>query len=159
MKVKYTVFFLTLAAVILVDQFAKIYVDATMSLGQSIPVIDGLFNITFVKNPGAAFGFLANASPFFRSFFLVAVTVIAIILILYFVAKNSATELLLTFSLALIMGGAVGNLIDRVRYGEVIDFLDFYLGSFHWPAFNAADTAITLGALVLLYEIFKRRSA
>lgn len=159
MKLKYTVFFLTLAAVILVDQFVKIYVNATMSLGQSIPVIDGLFNITFVKNPGAAFGFLANASPFFRSFFLIAVTVIAIMLILYFVAKNSATELLLTFSLSLIMGGAVGNLVDRVRYGEVIDYLDFYLGSFHWPAFNAADAAITLGALLLLYEIFKRRGA
>jgi len=159
MKAKYTVFFLTLAAVILVDQFTKIYVNATMSLGQSIPVIDGLFNITFVKNPGAAFGFLAEASPLFRSFFLIAVTVIAIILILYFVAKNSAAELLLTFSLSLIMGGALGNLVDRVRYGEVIDYLDFYIGSFHWPAFNAADTAITLGALLLLYEIFKRRSA
>ncbi len=158
MKTKYIIFFVTLAAVVLLDQFLKAYIGATMNLHESIPVIDGYFNITYVKNPGAAFGFLANSAPEFRSLFLITVTVIAIVLILYFISKNTAKEVLLTFSLSLILGGAVGNLIDRIRFGEVTDYLDFYISSYHWPAFNVADSAISLGALVLVVEIFRRRT-
>ena len=158
MKTKYIIFFVTLAAVVLLDQFLKAYIGATMNLHESIPVIDGYFNITYVKNPGAAFGFLANSAPEFRSLFLITVTVIAIVLILYFISKNTAKEIFLTFSLSLILGGAVGNLIDRIRFGEVTDYLDFYISSYHWPAFNVADTAISLGALVLIVEIFRRRT-
>ncbi|MEA3470839.1 MAG: signal peptidase II, partial [Thermodesulfobacteriota bacterium] len=140
------------------DQFLKAYIGATMNLHESIPLIEGYFNITYVKNPGAAFGFLSNASPQFRSLFLITVTVIAIVLILYFISKSTAKEVFLTFSLSLILGGAVGNLIDRIRFGEVTDFLDFYISSYHWPAFNVADSAISLGALVLVVEIFRRRT-
>jgi signal peptidase II len=129
-----------------------------MNLHESIPVIEGYFNITYVKNPGAAFGFLSNASPQFRSLFLISVTVIAIVLILYFISKNTSKEVFLTFSLSLILGGAVGNLIDRIRFGAVTDFLDFYISSYHWPAFNVADSAISLGALVLVVEVFRRRT-
>ena len=157
MKTKYIIFFVTLAAVVLLDQFLKAYIGATMNLHESIPVIEGYFNITYVKNPGAAFGFLANSAPEFRSLFLIGVTVIAIVLILYFISKSTAKEVFLTFSLSLILGGAVGNLIDRIRFGEVTDYLDFYISSYHWPAFNVADSAISLGALVLVVEIFKRR--
>ncbi len=158
MKTKYIIFFVTLAAVVLLDQFLKAYIGATMNLHESIPVIDGYLNITYVKNPGAAFGFLANSAPEFRSLFLITVTVIAIVLILYFISKNAAREVLLTFSLSLILGGAVGNLIDRIRFGEVTDYLDFYISSYHWPAFNVADSAISLGAIVLVVEIFRRRT-
>ncbi len=158
MKTKYIIFFVTLAAVVLLDQFLKAYIGATMNLHESIPVIDGYFNITYVKNPGAAFGFLANSAPEFRSLFLITVTVIAIVLILYFISKNTAKEVLLTFSLSLILGGAVGNLIDRIRFGEVTDYLDFYISSYPWPAFNVADSAISLGAIVLVVEIFRRRT-
>jgi signal peptidase II len=157
-KTKYIIFFVTLAAVVLLDQFLKAYIGATMNLHESIPVIEGYFNITYVKNPGAAFGFLANSAPEFRSLFLIGVTVIAIVLILYFISKSTAKEVFLTFSLSLILGGAVGNLIDRIRFGEVTDYLDFYISSYHWPAFNVADSAISLGALVLVVEIFRRRT-
>ena len=158
MKTKYIIFFVTLTAIVLLDQFLKAYIGATMNLHESIPIIEGYFNITYVKNPGAAFGFLANSAPEFRSLFLISVTVIAIVLILYFISKNTAKEVFLTFSLSLILGGAVGNLIDRIRFGEVTDYLDFYISSYHWPAFNVADSAISLGALVLVVEIFRRRT-
>lgn len=157
MKTKYIIFSITSTVIILLDQFSKVYIHSIMSLHESVPVIEGFFNVTYVKNPGAAFGFLSNASPAFRSFFLVAVTFIAILLILYFISKSKAKEVFLTFSLSLILGGAVGNLIDRVRVGEVTDFLDFYVASYHWPAFNIADSAISVGAIILLIEIFKRR--
>jgi len=157
-KTKYIIFFVTLAAVVLLDQFFKAYIAATMRLHESIPIIEGYFNITYVKNPGAAFGFLANSAPEFRSLFLISVTVIAIVLILYFISKNTAKEVFLTFSLSLILGGAVGNLIDRIRFGAVTDYLDFYISSYHWPAFNVADAAISLGALILVVEIFRRRT-
>jgi signal peptidase II len=157
-KTKYIIFFITLAAVVLLDQFLKAYIGATMKLHESIPVIEGYFNITYVKNPGAAFGFLANSAAEFRSLFLISVTVIAIVLILYFISKSTAKEVFLTFALSLILGGAVGNLIDRIRFGEVTDYLDFYISSYHWPAFNVADSAISLGALILVVEIFKRRT-
>jgi signal peptidase II len=157
-KTKYIIFFVTLAAVVLLDQFLKAYIGGSMNLHESIPVIEGYFNITYVKNPGAAFGFLANSAPEFRSLFLISVTVIAIVLILYFISKSTEKEVFLTFSLSLILGGAVGNLIDRIRFGEVTDYLDFYISSYHWPAFNVADSAISLGALVLVVEIFRRRT-
>jgi signal peptidase II len=129
-----------------------------MRLHESIPVIQGFFNITYVRNPGAAFGFLADASPLFRSIFFVAVTVLAIILVVHYIWKSRAEEPFLTFALALILAGAVGNLIDRVRLGEVIDFLDVYIGSYHWPAFNVADSAISVGAVILFIELTRRVS-
>ena len=157
-KKRYAFFFIILVAVLTLDQWTKFYIDSVMSLHDSFPLIKGLFNITYVRNPGAAFGFLANASPAFRSIFFISVTVIAIVLILYFVAKNRRADLLLISSLSLILSGAVGNLIDRVRFGEVIDFLDVYLGSYHWPAFNVADSAISIGAVLLILEMFKKRT-
>jgi signal peptidase II len=127
-----------------------------MQLHDSFPVIQGFFSITYVRNPGAAFGFLAGALPLFRYIFFVAITVTAIVLILYYIRKSKAEELRLTFSLSLILSGAIGNLIDRIRFGEVIDFLDVYLGSYHWPAFNVADSAISVGAVILFMELIKR---
>jgi signal peptidase II len=128
-----------------------------MLLHDSMPIINGLFNFTYVKNPGAAFGFLAGAPPFFRSVFFIGVTVAAIMLILYYIRKTKTEEPLLTASFSLIMGGAVGNLIDRVRFGEVIDFLDLYIGPHHWPAFNIADSAISVGAILLVYDMIHRK--
>jgi signal peptidase II len=157
-KNRYIIFLTIVVSVIVVDQWTKFYVDSVMSLHDSFPVIKGLFNITYVKNPGAAFGFLAGASSLLRSIFFISVTAIAILLILYFIAKNRKEGLLLISSLSLILSGAVGNLIDRLRFGAVIDFLDVYLGSYHWPAFNVADSAITVGAVLLVLEMFKKRA-
>jgi signal peptidase II len=148
---------ITLGTVLLLDQITKMYVSSIMFLHDSFSVIDGFFNITYVRNPGAAFGFLADSSPAFRSVFFVAMAIIAILLILFLIMKAEDEELLFTFSLSLILGGAVGNLIDRVRFGEVIDFLDFYLASYHWPAFNVADTSISCGAVLLVFGMIKRK--
>jgi len=152
---KYFLFFVTTVPVILLDQITKTYISSTMSLHESFVVIEGLFNITYIRNPGAAFGFLRGVSPIFRHVFFLSVAMIALLLILYYIWKSR--ELPLTFSLSLILAGAVGNLIDRVRFGEVIDFLDVYIGSYHWPAFNAADSAISIGAAILILIMFKRR--
>jgi len=153
---KYLLLGVTTGLILLLDQITKFYVDSSMRLHETIPVIQGLFSITYVRNPGAAFGFLADASPLFRSIFFVAVTILAIILVVHYIWKSKAEEPFLTFALSLILSGAVGNLIDRVRLGEVIDFLDVYIGSYHWPAFNVADSAISVGAVIVFIEITRR---
>lgn len=155
LKKKYIIFFATVALIVLLDVLTKAYISSTMFLHESFPVIEGFFNITYVRNPGAAFSFLADAPAAFRSIFFVTVTSLAILCILYYVAKDKFENPLMTFGLSLIMSGAVGNLIDRVRLGEVIDFIDVYIGSYHWPAFNVADSAISVGAFLLLLEIFR----
>jgi len=155
----YTLFFIPLIVIVGLDQFTKWYVSSVMSLHESYPVIDGLFSITYVRNPGAAFGFLANAAPLFRSVFLIAVSTAAILMILYYLARNRAAGTVLICALSLIVGGAAGNLIDRVMLGSVIDFLDLYAGSWHWPAFNVADSAISVGAVLLIIELFRKRRA
>jgi len=153
---KHGIFLMTLLLVVGLDQISKIYVSSVMYLHASHPVIDGFFNITYVRNPGAAFGFLANAAPMFRSLFLIIVSAAAIAMILWFLAKNKSAGMLLTFALSLILGGAVGNLLDRIRFGSVVDFLDFYIASWHWPAFNVADSAISVGAVLLIAEMLRR---
>ena len=155
MERRHIIPFVVMALVVPLDQITKFYISSSMSLHDSFPVIDGLFNITYVRNTGAAFGFLAKASPMIRCTFLIAVTVAVILLIIYYIWKIKAEEKLFVFPLSLILGGAVGNLIDRVHFGYVIDFLDFYIGSYHWPAFNVADSAISIGAIILIFEVLK----
>ncbi|MDD5722365.1 MAG: signal peptidase II [Syntrophales bacterium] len=150
-------FFITLVLVVGLDQLSKWYISSGMSLHASYPVIDGFFNITYIRNPGAAFGFLANAAPLFRSGFLIVVSAAAIVMVLFFLARDRSAGGLLVCALSLITGGAVGNLIDRVRFGNVVDFLDVYIGSYHWPAFNVADSAISIGAVLLAVEMFRRK--
>lgn len=156
MNKKYALFSVTAIVILILDQITKAYIDKTMLLHDSIPVIQGFFSITYVRNPGAAFGILAGAPPFFRYIFFVGVTVAAVLLILHYLRRSKAEERLMTLCLSLIIAGAVGNLIDRLRFGEVIDFLDVYLGSHHWPAFNVADSAISVGAVILFIELIRR---
>ena len=157
MKKKYLILCATVAAVVLLDFITKAYIDSHMSLHESFVVIGGLFNITYVRNPGAAFSFLATASAGFRSVFFLAVTVLAIILVLYYIAKSKTEEPLMIFALSLILSGALGNFIDRMRLGEVIDFIDVHLGAYHWPAFNVADSAISVGAVLLVMDMMRKR--
>jgi signal peptidase II len=142
---------LSLLAVIL-DQASKLAIAGTMKLYQSIPVMP-LFKLTYVHNTGAAFSFLSEAGGWQRWFFaglaLMISTVIAV-----WLARLKKHETLLAVALALVLGGAVGNLIDRLAYGYVIDFLDVYYNDLHWPAFNIADSAITLGVILMLVESF-----
>ena len=157
MKKTYWIFGLLAGIVVVLDQVTKYMIYTGMRLHDSFPVIDGFFNITYVRNPGAAFGFLSTAHPSFRAVFFICVTVAAVVLILYYLRISRAKSLALAASLALILGGAIGNLIDRVRFGEVVDFLDVYVGAHHWPAFNVADSAITVGAVLLVLGMMKKK--
>jgi signal peptidase II len=152
MKTNRTILAITLLLVIILDQLTKLYIDRTMKLYQSIPVIDGLFSITYLRNKGAAFSFLSDAS--WRLPFFILATVIAVIAILVAFGKLRADQRFAACSLTLILSGAIGNLIDRVRMGEVIDFLDVYWKNHHWPAFNVADSAICVGVAMLALDMF-----
>lgn len=142
---------LTLLAIVL-DQGSKLMVDSSMQLYQSIPLLP-FFKLTYVHNTGAAFSFLAQAGGWQRWFFAGLALVISVIIAVW-LSRLQKHETLLAVSLSLILGGAVGNLIDRLAYGYVIDFLDVYYDTWHWPAFNIADSAITLGVVLMLLESF-----
>ncbi|MFA6052887.1 MAG: signal peptidase II [Methylobacter sp.] len=142
---------LSLLALIL-DQASKLAVDGVMQLYQSIPIMP-YFNLTYVHNTGAAFSFLSEAGGWQRWFFAGLALVISIV-IAFWLARLKRHETLLAIALALVLGGAIGNLIDRLVYGYVIDFLDVYYQDWHWPAFNIADSAITLGVILMLAESF-----
>ena len=153
MKPNSRIFAVVTAASLVIDQATKILVDRTMELYQSIPVIDGLFSITHVRNRGAAFSFLSNFD--YRRPFFVAITLVAMIAIIVTFRKLRDDQRLAAVSLSLIFSGAVGNLIDRVRLGEVIDFLDVYWQTHHWPAFNVADSAICVGVALLALDMIR----
>ncbi len=137
---------------LILDQWSKQIVDGSMQLFQSIPIMP-YFNLTYVHNTGAAFSFLSQAGGWQRWFFAgLALTVSVIITV--WLARLKKHETLLAVALSLVLGGAVGNLVDRLLYGYVIDFLDVYYQDWHWPAFNIADSAITLGVALMLAESF-----
>lgn len=143
--------------VVAADQYTKWLVMTRFMLHETVPVISGFFNLTYLHNTGAAFGLLAGANPAWRVSFFVGVACAALIFILFAFQQYRQRGRLYLIVFSLISGGAVGNLLDRVRYGSVVDFLDFYLGSYHWPAFNVADSAIVVGVgLFLLAGFFDR---
>lgn len=152
MQRKYRLFLITAAVVFGLDRITKAVAEAALRPGEFKAVIPGFFNIVYVLNKGAAFGMLNRGDIQWQRWFFIIATLIAMVLILYFVKTTRPHERLALFGLGLIFGGAVGNLIDRIYVGEVFDFLDFYLGPYHWPAFNIADSGITVGAgLLVLY--------
>jgi len=139
--------------VVVLDQITKWLVLSQLPLYHAVEVIPGFFNLTHIRNPGGAFGFMATGSQGVRNLLFVGVSVAAMGLIAYFYRSTPKSHPFLASSLAMIFGGAVGNLIDRLRFGEVVDFLDFYIGSAHWPAFNVADSAITIGITVFVAHV------
>jgi signal peptidase II len=151
MKPRYTLFATIAIVGILIDQITKIAVDRSMQLFDSIPIVEHFFHLTYVRNRGAAFSFLSNAS--WRLPFFISVSIIAAIVILVAFQKMRDDQKLAHTSLALIFSGAVGNLIDRVRLGEVIDFLDAHWYRHHWPAFNVADSLICVGVFLLAIDM------
>ncbi len=136
------------------DQLTKFLVVQHLHLGALVSVIPGGFNLVHIRNRGAAFGLLSSLSPEFAWLFFIFTTLLVLLVVGYLWYKLPADNRLATLGYSLILAGALGNLIDRVRLGEVIDFLDFYLGRYHWPAFNVADTLVCLGAGVLIWVIF-----
>ena len=142
------------AAIVVVDQLSKFAILRSLSFGERIAVVPGLFDLTLVYNGGAAFSFLAGASGWQRWFFT-GLGIAAAIFIVWLLARHGSQRLF-AFALALILGGAIGNVIDRVAHGQVVDFLLVYWQRFHWPAFNVADSAITVGAALLIIDELRR---
>lgn len=152
---KYALVFGVAAAIVLLDQLTKVYIREHLGLYDSIIVFDSFFHITHLQNPGAAFGLLADAHSSLRIPFFLIVGAFAIAALTYFVRRVDEERLLLLASLGAILGGAIGNLVDRVWFGAVTDFLDFHVNGYHWPAFNVADSGITVGMVILiLYSLF-----
>lgn len=140
-------------SVLILDQITKVYIDTVFHLYESVIIIPDFFSITYVRNPGAAFGLFAGQSSFFRTVFFSCVSLVALSflgMMVYQVPQDDRWQMI---SLSLLLGGAMGNIVDRVRMGEVIDFLDFYIGTYHWPVFNVADSAITVGVTLLMLHL------
>ncbi len=156
MKRKYWVLLIVCFWILFADQWTKHLIQQRLMLHQRIEVISGFFNLVHVRNPGGAFGIFSGGKGGLGSLLFVAVSLIAIGSILFFFVRLRKDEKALALSFSLVLGGAIGNLIDRFRYGEVVDFLDFSLCSFHWPAFNIADSAICVGIGLMAIELLIR---
>ncbi len=146
------IFFLISLGIVAADQITKWWVLSFIPLDEGINAIPGLVNIVHARNPGAAFGIMSQHSSTFRWVFLVAVSVCALLIVLWLVVSSQDLSPGLLIGYSLFFGGAAGNLIDRTRFGEVIDFVDVFVGQYHWPAFNVADSALCMGVgLFALY--------
>jgi len=143
--------------VILLDQATKLWIQNHMVLYTTRPVLPDFFNIVYVLNRGAAFGFLNRSDIAWQTYFFFAATALAVMIIVHLLRLARDDDRLLIIGLGSILGGAIGNLIDRIKTGEVVDFLDFYWKNYHWPAFNVADIAIFLGSLALLAAFYRMR--
>jgi len=149
------VYLLLAAAVVVLDQISKRVVASVLQLHDSREIVGGLLSLTHVRNRGAAFGFLSNAELPYQSVLFAALSVLALGAIAVYAIKLPASQGWPQVALALIMGGAVGNLIDRLAYGYVIDFVDVYWRSYHWPAFNVADSCISVGVGMLILDLLR----
>jgi len=157
LSVKWKIVSVWLAVILVLDQVTKFLVDRWMPLHHSIPIIDNLFSLTYVRNTGAAFGIFAGSHEAFRLPFLILVSIAALGFVLLMLKRLPEEQTGLITALAFIVGGALGNLIDRILYGEVIDFLDVYWSHYHWPAFNVADSFITIGVIITLFYLIKAK--
>lgn len=146
-------YLLITASVVLLDQVTKHAIDQAMTLYQSIDVVSGVFSLTYVRNRGAAFGFLSAADLPYQAALFSIVSLIALAAIVYYALSIPVSDRLPQIALALIAGGAIGNLIDRMWLGYVIDFLDFYWETHHWPMFNIADSCISTGVGLLVVDM------
>jgi len=153
-------YFLFIAAlVLLLDRITKWAVAANIAPHVSVSVIPGFFSLTHVENTGAAFGLFAESPVQWKVAALVSFSILALIVVSALLWKNGHSLTTTSIGLSLILGGAMGNLWDRMVSGHVVDFLDFYMGNYHWPAFNVADSAIVIGAILLVSEIVFAKSA
>ncbi len=143
--------------VVVLDQSSKQLAEASLLVFERVPLLPG-FNLTLVYNEGAAFSFLSDQGGWQRWFFVILATVVTLVLV-FWLSRLKRGERLIAIALGLIIGGALGNLIDRMFWGHVIDFIDLYYGQWHWPAFNVADSAITLGVVFIFLDALRGRSS
>ncbi len=140
------------------DQLTKYLAELHLAGSQPVRLIDGLLNFTLVYNPGAAFGMFSSLPPAWRRATLGIVSLIALTVVLRFLRHEAKNDRISQYALIAILSGAVGNIIDRLRYDAVVDFIDFYIGKYHWPAFNIADSAISIGVTLLLFRFVFRKA-
>lgn len=152
-------YFLFILLILIVDQFSKFLIIRNVPLFSELTIIPHFFNLTHVHNRGAIFGFFSQSGSQLVYYLLMLASFVALCLVIYYFFKTSAKETFSEISLSLILAGALGNLIDRIFRGYVIDFLDFKVREWHWPSFNIADSCVSIGALFLIFILFfKRRS-
>jgi signal peptidase II len=150
---RYRLLLIVSPVLLIFDQWTKLLVDSRFYLYESVPLIDNFLALTYVRNKGAAFGILSDSA--IRIPFFITVSCVALIGILWYLRHIEVSQKLQQWAMTLIFSGALGNLIDRIRLGEVIDFLDVHWYEHHWPAFNVADSAITIGVGLLLIDLWK----
>jgi signal peptidase II len=151
-------YLLVSVGVLFLDRITKTLVENHLPLYQSETIIPGYFDLTHTRNTGVAFGFLANTQSAWVPYFLTFISAIALVIILFFSLRQSVGNWKLRWGLMLVLGGAAGNLYDRVQYGYVIDFIDVFYKSYHWPTFNIADASISFGIGMLMLEILTQKS-
>ena len=151
---RYSLLLFVAGIVVLLDQITKVWVDRTIRVYDSQTIIPGILDLHYIRNSGAAFGFLSGSQAGFRIPFFILVSVVAVGIILFLFYKLEDSEVMMPVALSLVLGGAIGNLVDRIRLGEVIDFILIHYKAFRWPAFNVADIAITVGVSLLVLRIF-----
>jgi signal peptidase II len=155
MNRKYIILISFSLILIALDQLTKMMILTRFQLGESITVIPGFFNITYVRNFGAAFGFLAESHPSFREVFFLIMPPVAMLVIVMMLKSVRDNDYWQIFALSSVFGGAIGNYIDRLRFRYVVDFLDFHIQEkYTWPAFNIADSAIVCGVIILIGQMF-----
>ena len=159
MKSKYILLISLAGFTVVLDQITKLLMTGLLELHQAMEIVPNFFNFTYVRNTGAAFGLLSKAPESFRVPFFIIIPLVALTVIILIFKKTKETELLMITSLSLILGGAIGNFIDRVRFGYGVDFVDLHwFNKYHWPAFNIADMAIVIGvALLIFYTLVDKR--
>ena len=155
---KYFLLFVISGVLIVVDQYTKFMVTLHIPLNYSVEVIEGLFNLTHIRNSGVAFGLFADQQSEYKALIFIVISTIAILAILIIFHQNPKEKKLVQTGLILIFSGAIGNLIDRTLHGEVIDFFDFIINGYHFPAFNIADSCITIGVALMVADLFSGKS-
>jgi signal peptidase II len=158
MNSKYRLSLIIGSLVLLMDQITKILVDKMILPYHTIEIVPNFFALTYLRNTGAAFGFLAGEQSIYRTGFFLLVSIVAVGCICYLLKAARPEKRILRVSLSLILGGAIGNMVDRLRLGEVIDFILVHYYDLHWPAFNVADSAITIGMGLLIFQMVRQRS-
>ena len=154
MKNKYVLLFFVSGVLIVMDQYTKLMVSLHIPLNYSVKVVEDFFNLTHIRNSGVAFGLFASQQSEYKALMFIAISTIAIIAILVIFHQTPKEKKMVQTGLILIFSGAIGNLIDRILHGEVIDFVDFFINRSHFPAFNIADSCITVGVIMMVIDLF-----
>jgi signal peptidase II len=155
---RYRVSFSIAIIVLALDQISKYLIKQLLPLNHSVVVVKDILNLVHIQNPGIIFGIFSQTTYELRTYLLIAVSLVAITFLFFFLRSLKETDFLLTATLSLVLGGAIGNLVDRLVLGKVIDFIDFHWRTYHWPAFNLADSAITVGMVILVIHVLRDKN-